>query len=159
MTTRVIHFGRDDGKRLPVLRSAGYEVHEAYTLNDLWIELEQSERVDAVFISEGDRWITECAAMLVREYNTAPLVLFRRSSGNCNEKPCDQVYSSDVRHEEWLSDMSELMARCRDSQEQSKRCKAQSVTELSRWQRARARMLKPNVSSGPGTVWKSDKKE
>ena len=97
--------------------------------------------------------------MLVREYNTAPLILFRRSSGDCNEKPCDEVYLSDVWHEKWLSDMSELMARCRDSREQSKRCKAQSVTELSRWQRARARMLKRNVSSGPGTVWQSDKKE
>jgi hypothetical protein len=156
VTTRVIHFGRDDGKRLPVLRSAGYEVHEAYTLNDLWIELEQNERVDAVFISEGDSWITNCAVMLVREYNAAPLVLFRRTSGDCNENPCDEVYSSDVRHEEWLSHMSELIARCRDSQ--SKRCKAQSVTELSRWQRARARMLKRNVS-GSGTVWQSDKKE
>jgi hypothetical protein len=96
----VIHFGHDDGKRLRTLRSAGYEVHAANTLNELWIELLQNDQVDAVLISEGDSWITECAAVLVREYNTAPLVLFRRSSGHHKDKPCDKVYSSDVRPEE-----------------------------------------------------------
>ena len=100
MTTMVIHFGHDDGKRLPMLRSAGYEVRAAHTLNELWLALVQNEQVDAVLISEGDRWITECAAVLVREYNITPLVLFRRSSGDHNDKPCDEVYSSDVRPEE-----------------------------------------------------------
>ena len=100
MTTMVIHFGHDDGKRLPMLRSAGYEVHAAHTLNELRIELLQNDQVDAVLISEGDSWITECAAVLVREYNTAPLVLFRRSSGDHKDKPSDKVYSSDVRPEE-----------------------------------------------------------
>jgi hypothetical protein len=57
----VIHFGHDDGERLPMLRSAGYEVRAAHTLNELWIALVQNEQVDAVLISEGDRWITECA--------------------------------------------------------------------------------------------------
>lgn len=102
MTTSVIHFGRDDGKRLPMLRRAGYEVHEAYTLNELWIGLVQNERVDAVLISEGESWVTECAALLVREYSTALLVLFQRSGGDYNEKPRDEVYSCGVRPEKWL---------------------------------------------------------
>lgn len=142
MAARVIYFGDDDCYRVPVLRSAGYEVFQPQTLDELNAGLQKDAQVDAVFVSEDERRTTLGAIELVREHCTAPLILFRRSNIHLQENLCDQVYWPGARPEEWLSDTAELIAQCRESREQSQKLRreTQIVRGQSRWQRARSRM-------------------
>jgi len=147
MAARVIYFGCDDCYRVPVLRNAGYEVHQLESLDELSIDLQQNQ-VDAVIVSEDDGQAAGRAITLAREQTTAPLILFRRSAGELDEnRLCDQVYWPGVRAEDWLSQTADLIALCRESRKQSLaiqaqsqqlRREAQSVREESRRQRERA---------------------
>jgi len=169
MAARVIHFGHDDCYRVPVLKNAGYEVHEVESLDELRIGLLKNEQVDAVIISEEERMITEHALVVAREYSPAPLILFRRSRVDLNENLCDRVYSSCVWPEEWLSDTADLIARCRKSLEQLAATREESfqlqreaefVRGQSRWQRARARLeSKRNASSVSDARWKTESED
>ena len=72
MAARVIYFGSDDCHRVAVLRSAGYEVRESNSLNNLGLDLQRDEQIDAVIVSEDNPETAEKAVDLVREHKIAP---------------------------------------------------------------------------------------
>src|SRR5947209_8439943 len=113
MAARVIHFGWDDCYRVQVLRSVGYEVHEATSLDALGLDLEQDSLVDAVVVSEDQPVTTEKAADLVRSKSRAPLILFRHSQRELDESKFDRVHSWFVTPAFWLADVAELIAASR----------------------------------------------
>lgn len=149
MAATLIHFGCDDCHRVAVLKSAGYDIHEPKTLDELGILLLQDQHVAAVIISEEDSRSAEQAATVARERTNVPVILFRRSGTDLNEHLFDRVYASFLQPDEWLAETAELIELNRISCERLKavgehsehlKREVQSAKGQSRWQRARGRI-------------------
>lgn len=140
MTARLIHYGWDDCYRVQVLRSAGFEVQEAASLDMLDLHLQSDEKVNAVIVSEENRPSTERALEIVRRRSLAPVILFRRNEPDVDKNSFDRVYSWCVPPAEWLAQTAELIAKGRGLREQSARLvrEAQAVTEETRRQGSRS---------------------
>ncbi len=102
MAMRVIHFGWDNCYRLGVLRGMGFEVREANTLDELQAELRDASGYDAVLLSHDPQ--TEFAQLIsmVRGETKAPVVVFRRSRQEIDEKQFDVVVGELVKPADWV---------------------------------------------------------
>jgi hypothetical protein len=114
-----------------VLQQAGYFVTKVETLEFLSRELQETQDVAAVVLSENDPRVMEQAADVVRRLSKAPLILFRCSSLNINESKFDQVYDGVVAPNVWLSKTAELIAQSTALRERSARLRfeAQAVRQ------------------------------
>ena len=139
MAARLLHFGWDDCYRVLVLRRAGYAVTEAETLGELDLDLRQGEPLHAVVLSEDAPPITEQAVGIVRRHSTAPVILFRRSHGDLDERQFDQVFSWFVPPEEWLERTAALIAQSQALRERSARLRLKSLAVRQETERQRAR--------------------
>lgn len=119
MTARVIHFGPDECYRVQVLRQAGYIVTESHTLDELGLDLQRNEQVEAVFLTEGDARSTTQAAVLARQLSQAPVILFRRSSLDLDEQKFDLVHPWLESPEVWLAKTAVLIASSRALRQRS----------------------------------------
>jgi hypothetical protein len=111
MAAKVIHFGWDDCYRVQVLQRAGFAVTEAKTLAALDFDLQQGELADAVIVAEGTPHTTEGAADIVRLRTAVPLILFRRSQCDLDERKFDVVYPWCLPPEIWLARTAELITQ------------------------------------------------
>jgi hypothetical protein len=111
MAARVIHFGWDDCCRVPVLRTAGFDIWEANSLDELSVILQRNERLDAVVISENTEQSAEQAADMTRRFSPAPRILFRRSQLAIDEARFDKIYSCLTPPDIWLRETVTLVAK------------------------------------------------
>ena len=111
MAARAIHFGWDDCYRVPVLRAAGFEVREANSLDELCFDLQTDDHVDVVIVSEDIEPTAERAAEIVRRSALAPVILFRRSDREIDEKKFDKVYNCTTPPDIWLREAVALIAK------------------------------------------------
>lgn len=139
MTARVIHFGWDHCHRVQVLRAAGYEVREALSLETLELDLERDGQVDAVVLSEDERQSVERACEIARSRSSGPVIVFRRSLRELDERKFDLVYPWVVSPHVWLAEAAELIAQSRASRAQAQqlRGESQEVRKETRRQRER----------------------
>ena len=117
----VIHFGRDDAQHVKALRHAGYKVRESKSLNRLLIDLQDENELNAVIVSEAEPRRAEQAAVLVRHFSGAPLILFRPSHVAIDESRFDRVYSSPVPAANWLFDIAVLVMQNKELRADSER--------------------------------------
>jgi hypothetical protein len=141
-----------------VLQSAGFDVWKAESLDELGRDLQCEEQVDAVVLSEDDRQTTLRAAEVVRQHSGAPLILFRRSQADLDERQFDRVFSFVVPPHQWVSETAALINLSRRIRALSERVNSQSAhlrrqcrtaVEKSQRQRARSRVeLQRDVNLG-----------
>lgn len=110
MAAHVIHFGEDSCHRLQVLHSAGYSVQNCVTLVQLGSTL-SSHDIEAVFFTEMQFVSAEKAVSLVRSSCSAPLILFRESEANFEEKKFDLVIQALTPPNVWLQCTHDLIAQ------------------------------------------------
>ena len=127
MAAHVIHFGEDSCHRLQVLNSAGYSVQNCVTLVQLGSTLSTHDDIEAVFFTEMHALSAERAVSLVRSSSSSPLILFRESEANLEEKKFDLVIQALTPPNVWLQYTHDLI-------EQSKmlRSESSSLIEESR---------------------------
>jgi hypothetical protein len=132
-----------------VLQRAGYLVSKAETLEFLSRELQETQDVAAVVLSENDPREMEQAADVVHRLSKAPLILFRCSSLNIDESKFDQVYDGVVQPNVWLSKTAELIAQSTALRERSARLRleAQAVRQETERLNAQLRELARNKPS------------
>jgi len=139
MAAKIIHFGLDDCYRIPVFRSAGYEVREAHSLEGLCFDLQRDEDVDAVVLSEDDVHQAQEVATVLRQRCAVPLILFRRTQNQIDESQFARVYSSLTPPAQWLLQTAELIAKSRVLQEESVRLRDEADVAIAKSQQERAR--------------------
>jgi hypothetical protein len=110
---RIIHLGPDSCHRLMVLHCAGYAVETCESVGDFATSLEFDDAADAVLVSEGDGFIPEEAALLVRRRSAAPVILFRNTNRTCEETRFDLVVQSLTPPQVWLNQVDAVIARNR----------------------------------------------
>ncbi len=139
MVAKAIHFGVDDCHRVLVLQRAGYDVKQSPSLDALIIALQNERRAAAVFISEGDRAITERAADLVRRFSPARVILFRSSQRAIDEGKFDRVYATLTPPQNWLLATAESIRMSRSRQSEGGRGKQLFCDTMLAMQAANAR--------------------
>ena len=141
---KVIHFGCDDCYRIKVLRHVGYEVRESDSLDRLRLDLERGNDVDAVIVAGVPPQRAEQAAVLVRQYSPAPLILFRRSNDELDESRFDRVFSWFSPDTHWLYSTALLVMQSKELRAQAEHLRrdAEIVQAQSRQQRARSEELR-----------------
>lgn len=108
---RVIHFGTDECHRITVLRSVGYSVDDCSSLTQLRAQLSSDADALAVCITEDLAGPPEAAASVAKSCSSAPLVLFRRSNGDCEETAFDLIVETLTPPQKWLNEIEDLIAR------------------------------------------------
>ena len=151
MAARVIHFGWDDCYRVPVLRAAGFEVEEAKSLGELGVDLQRKQAVDAVIVSEELEPTAELVAERVRKAVPVPVILFRRSQREIDERKFEKVYTCTTPPDVWLSEMAALIAKGYKLQAEAAhlREEAAEVQAETRRQRMRAHGLREKLPPIP----------
>jgi hypothetical protein len=121
MATHILHIGTDDCHRAAVLQSAGYDVEEHVSLQQLGAALDEMPGADAVILSESENIAPEVVVRLVRECSAAPTIYFRRSNRRV-VKPeyFDLVIPPLTPPEKWLKQVSTLLERVRAARAQGK---------------------------------------
>lgn len=96
-----------------VLRSAGYAVEACDSFGQFHAFLAGDEAADAVLLSEDECFFPEDAALLVRSYSEAPVILFRNTNRTCEEVRFDLVVPSLTPPQVWLQDVDAVIVRKR----------------------------------------------
>lgn len=120
----LIHFGVDTCFRLPVLRSAGFEIAECDSLDELPEAL--ASYPDAVVLEEEPDAVTEKAISLTRSRSKASLILFA-SGTYCSAPAVDLVIPSFTTPELWLHEIREIIERSHQVRAEAKKIKQMSV--------------------------------
>jgi hypothetical protein len=107
MTARFLHFGLDDCHRIAVLRGAGYDVIEAYSPSDLRAHL-RTGQFNAVLISEDGENEPIDILRAVRCETSAPVLLFRSTYRDIDQRGFAGVIQPLDRPAEWLCELSSL---------------------------------------------------
>jgi hypothetical protein len=145
MSVSVVHFGEDMWYRLPVLRSAGYNVEQCDSLENFSTFLAWGPEM--VILEEEPQVPLRKAISFARARSNASLVLFRHELATPLVEECDLVIPSLTAPEEWLVEIATLLEQSRiiraDSQalaqkSASLRKDAAAVREMTREIRARS---------------------
>src|ERR1700722_6020428 len=80
MATHILHIGTDDCHRAAVLQSAGYDVEEYVSMQQLAAALDEAPGADAVILSESESLAPEVVVRLVRGCSAAPTIYFSQSN-------------------------------------------------------------------------------
>ena len=109
MAARVLHFGCDDCHRLLVLQRAGYEVTGASSPADLRAHLGGPEHWDCVALSEETGIEHGAPLRAIRQATSAPVVLFRRTGAEIDERAFDLTIDWLTGPMEWLGRLDLVM--------------------------------------------------
>lgn len=109
MTTRILHFGRDDCHRTAVLRRAGYDVTETSSPGELLAELRSGSQLDAVVISEDEQNDPAQILRAVQLETSAPVILFRKTNREINLRGFALVSYSLERPAHWLREIDSVI--------------------------------------------------
>jgi len=116
---RLIHFGSDDGARVPMLQRVGYEVRQMNSLDRLRQDLGGDDEVDAVIVAGVNPHRAEKAADLTRQFSGAPLVLFHPPGVALDVSRFDRVFSPSTPEKHWLFDIAVLVMQGKELREAS----------------------------------------
>jgi hypothetical protein len=108
MAAKIVYFGTDTCYRLAVLRRAGYVVENCKSLDDLLGALGSSQ-VSAILTTDRDVDVSNELVRLVRARPYLPLILFRDSNRDCDERRFDLVIAALTWPPRWLSDLQGLI--------------------------------------------------
>jgi hypothetical protein len=103
----------DDCHRVAVLQSAGYDVDEFASLQQLSTALDGMPGADAVILSESEDIAPEIVSRLVRGRSEASAIFFCRSNCSVNAEDFDLVIPPLTPPEKWLEQVSGLLERPR----------------------------------------------
>ena len=120
MANYILHIGIDDCHRAAVLRSAGYDVEECASLQQLVTALDEMPGADAVILSESENIVPELVSRLVRGRSAAPAIFFCRSNCRVSTEDFDLVIPPLTPPETWLKQASSLLERLRMVRAQAK---------------------------------------
>jgi hypothetical protein len=109
MAAKIVYFGADTCHRLAVLRRAGYVVENSKALEPLGAML-QTDEISAVLTTDRDIDVSDDLLTLVRSRSFLPLILFRDSNRNCDERRFDLVIPALTSPPRWLADLASLVA-------------------------------------------------
>lgn len=110
MAAKLVYFGVDTCHRLPVLRRAGYLVENCRSAEHLGALLGSGE-IDAVLTTDRDGDVPDQMVELIRAQWTVPVILFRDSNRNCNERRFDLVIAALTSPPRWLGELGALINR------------------------------------------------
>jgi hypothetical protein len=108
MAAKLIYFGADTCHRLPVLRRAGYLVENCRSAEHLGALLESGE-IDAVITTDRDGDVPDHVVAEIRSHWPVPVILFRDSNRNCNERRFDLVIAALTSPPRWLEELESLI--------------------------------------------------
>ena len=108
MAAKLIYFGADTCHRLPVLRRAGYLVENCRSAEHLGAVLGSGE-IDAVITTDRDGDVLDHIVRLIRTQMPVPVVLFRDSNRDCNERRFDLVIAALTSPPRWLQELESLI--------------------------------------------------
>jgi hypothetical protein len=108
MAAKIVYFGADTCHRLPVLRRAGYFVENCRSAEHL-AALLGSGGIDAVLATDRDGDVPDGLVALVRSRWTVPVILFRDSNRDCNERRFDLVIAALTPPPRWLGELDDLI--------------------------------------------------
>jgi hypothetical protein len=111
MAARIVHFGVDMCHRLGVLRRAGYQIEECGNLTQVRTALQSEIDVDAVIVNDCNGRVPLKALSIARDCTAAPIVLFPNSARMYPTETIDLVVPSLTPPDEWLLDLTVLIAR------------------------------------------------
>jgi CxxC-x17-CxxC domain-containing protein len=122
MAARVLHFGQELCAALPVLRSAGYSVEFCRSVPQLRANLETGDQPDAVSMTDEIVCGHEDAVSAARSRSFAPLILFRQTDRDWfpdieydpTEAEFDLIVPRAAPASQWLSDIADVIAQCRE---------------------------------------------
>jgi hypothetical protein len=111
---RAVYYDADDTDlRAAVLRAAGYEVDECFSLRELADCLKADQSTDLVCIADTRDRPAEGALALARGSSRAPIVLFGSTGHHCSQRSWDLEIEPLTAPSEWLEDIAELLAETR----------------------------------------------
>jgi hypothetical protein len=113
MAAHILHIGIDDCHRAAVLQSAGYDVGEYASLQQLATALDEMPGADAVILSESENIVPELVSRLVRGRSAAPAIFFCRSNCRVSTEDFDLVIPPLTPPEKWLKQVNSLLERLR----------------------------------------------
>ena len=99
--------------RAAVLRAAGYDVKECFSLTELADCLKANQGADLVCIADTWDKPAEGALALARGLSKAPIVLFESNGHSYSHRSWDLEVESPTSPSEWLADIAELLAESR----------------------------------------------
>ncbi len=117
MIGNIVHFGHDVCFRLPVLRSAGFNVAQCSSIERFSLVLDWSP--DAVLVAEEPRLLIDKAVSLARLRSTAPLIHFHEPVAASRVDQFDLIIPSLTPPEEWLLRVSTLIEESRILRQQA----------------------------------------
>jgi hypothetical protein len=129
MAALVVHIGRDECYRVPVLESAGYKVDGCSCVNELRQALKRLE-LKAVLVSESEGAVHQDMIHELREHCDAPLVLFGETLNRFAEPGDGELFDMEIPvlrpPGAWLPDLASLIAHCQELREQSREIQSQA---------------------------------
>ncbi len=103
MAARVVYFGCDECRRVPVLHMAGYAVADCPSILKLRSVLQEPGQTSAVLFTGRDEKERKEAVTLARAQSCAPLILFETCNAPGDESDFDLVIPPLTPPQEWLA--------------------------------------------------------
>ncbi len=127
MSTSIIHVGVDDCQRIPVLKSAGFQVNPCDSFDQLHSALAGIPPADAVAIAECRSALIEKAVALTRATSSIPLILFQGTSPHTlNDSDFDLVVPVLTSPQIWIARMQAMIEESR-----TLRARSEAIREAS----------------------------
>lgn len=128
MAANVLYFGPDEWKRVEVLESAGYAVHQCLQISDLKSALEVPPQPVAVVINSlGHTSFAPAVKIIHTQAASMPVIAFPSPGESGFEQDVDLVIPPLTPPEEWLKEMAALLNRSRAIQDASRSLRRKSA--------------------------------
>lgn len=102
---KVIHIGADISNRILLLEAAGCRVKECQSLAEA-VKALQSEGADVVVLTASEEWDEQRLLRTVRQYTSAPLILFENTQSGTGRQGFDLVIEPQTPPQNWLQRIS-----------------------------------------------------
>lgn len=103
MAARVVYFGCDECRRVPVLHMAGYAVDDCPSILKLRSVLQEPGQTSAFLFTGRNEKECKEAVVLARTQSSAPLILFDGPNHAGDESDFDLVIPPLTPPQEWLA--------------------------------------------------------
>jgi hypothetical protein len=140
MAATIVHFGVDSAIRVPVLKSAGFEVDVCSSVDSLIEELER-RHVDAVVLPDKSAENLDSIVTFARWRPSTSVVVFEEVPDQPDDAKFDLVVPVFTPPQKWLADIAQLIAESKAA-----RADAQSL-------RARSSKLREEMKAVELRVW------
>ena len=152
----ILHIGDDFCRRIPVMETAGFVVHQSEVkIPAIHIAFQREEDYSAVIFHNDIAAVPEDAVQETRSLSEAPFVLFQNPTVPSNEEEFDLVIPPLTSPDVWLLKLRELIHASRQIREDTIQLRRDCAAARSRSQELRLASERHRVPPiDPDAIWR-----